>query len=290
MKVDILILNYNGKDLLKKHLPSVCKAAESSLTECKVHVVDNLSTDGSVELLKDDFPSVKVHVAQENRVLCSYNEVVRDLDSELVIFLNNDIEVDPDFVDPLADHFRDENVMFVAPKVMNMDNTFNGGRSIMKFDKGIIKVMVDHKKYNAPGSTCAISCGAFRRDLFLDFGGFDELYLPGIWEDVDICFRGISQGWKGLYEPKSVIWHAESTTFNREYGEKKKMAMAHRNMFLFFWKNIRDGGMIVKHIFFLPARLLYSLISGKTEFIHGFFLALKKMPEAFSKRKEEIRK
>lgn len=290
MKIDILVLNYNGEDLLKKHLPSVCKAAKDSFSECKVHVVDNLSTDGSLELLRNDFPSVEVHVAKENKVLCSYNDVVKNLDSDLVIFLNNDIEVDSKFVDPLIDHFRDESVMFAAPKVMNMDNTFNGGKSIMKFDKGIIKVLVDYKNFDTPGSTCAISCGAFRRDLFLYFGGFDELYLPGIWEDVDICFRGISGGWKGVYEPKSVIWHAESTTFNREYGQKKKMAMAHRNMFLFFWKNVHDAGMMVKHIFFLPARLLYSLVSGKPEFVHGFFLALKKMPEALRKRKEETKR
>ena len=105
MKIDILILNYNGKDLMKAFLPSICKAAEVSSHECQVHVVDNLSTDGSVELLKEEFPDVTLHVARENKVLCSYNDVVDGLTSDIVIFLNNDIRVEPDFIDLLVPHF-----------------------------------------------------------------------------------------------------------------------------------------------------------------------------------------
>ncbi|MGB2661574.1 MAG: glycosyltransferase [Candidatus Omnitrophota bacterium] len=285
MKVDILVLNYNGKDLMKEYLPSICEAAGSSSFACAVHVVDNLSTDGSVDFLRENFPGVQVHVAGENRILCSYNGVVRTLDSDIVIFLNNDMKVAPDFVDPLVKHFKWADTMFVAPRVMNFDGTFNGGRSYLKFDKGVIKVIVDVENFRNPGETCAISCGAFKRKTFLELGGFDDLYLPGIWEDVDICFAGLVHGLKGVYEPESVTWHAESTTFHKEYGRSRKMMIAHRNMFLFFWKNVRSTGLFLKHLVFLPPRILYSLFSGKNEFARGFFLALGKLPAAFSRRK-----
>ena len=287
MKVDILILNYNGRDLMKEYLPSVCEAAEKSAHECRVHVVDNQSTDGSIEMLRKDFDSVRLHQAPENKVLCSYNDVVKELDSDVVILLNNDIKVEPDFADYLVAPFNDRKVMFVAPMLKNFDGSYNGGKSIIRSEYGVIKMVVDEENSSNGGQTRAISTGAFRRSDFVDLGGFDDLYLPGIWEDVDLCFHGLKRGLKGLYEPRSVIWHDESTTFNREYGAKKKMCLAHRNMFLFFWKNIHDPALIASHILFLPLRLVYSVLSGKPEMAQGFFMALKKLPEALKKRQAD---
>lgn len=285
MKIDILILNYNGKDLLDKYLPSICTAAKESSHQCKVHVIDNVSSDGSVSLMRDNFPEVELNIQKENRVLCSYNDVVENLDSDVVIFLNNDMKVAPNFVDLLVKHFKDEDVMFVAPRVMNFDGTYNGGKSVLKFDKGAIKVLVEHDGFMDPGYTRAISTGAFRREHFLDLGGFDDLYLPGIWEDVDICFRGLLRGLKGIYEPASVIWHDESTTFHREYGKKKKMRLAHRNMFLFFWKNITNIPMFATHILLTPPRVCAQYLMGRGECLEGFFMALKKMPLVLRKRR-----
>jgi GT2 family glycosyltransferase len=289
MKIDILILNYNGKDLVKAYLPSVIEASKGSCNECNVHVVDNLSTDGSNEMILREFPEVCLHIARQNRVLCSYNEVVEKLDSDIVIFLNNDIKVEPDFVDRLARHFNDKKVMFAAPRLINFDGTYNGGRSFLKFEFGAIKMIVDKDAAAEPGPTKAISTGAFRRKMFLELGGFDDLYLPGIWEDVDICYRGLLSGWKGIYEPGSVIWHDESTTFHREYGKKGKMRIAHRNMFLFFWKNITDKKMLLTHVFLILPRGIIKYCTGATEILEGFILALKKLPSVLKKRKEFVR-
>ena len=68
MKVDILILNYNGKYLMEQFLSSVVKAAAFSRNQCRVMVVDNLSTDGSVDFLKSKFPSVKVFIAEKRYI------------------------------------------------------------------------------------------------------------------------------------------------------------------------------------------------------------------------------
>jgi len=286
MKVDILVLNYNGKSLLEAYLPSVMAAAKKSSHECRAYVVDNKSADGSVELLKQKFPEAGIIEAKENRVLCSYNEAVRRLSSDIVIFLNNDIKVEPDFVDKLVRHFDDASVMFVAPRLLNFDGTYNGGRSYLELRNGAVKVMVDTANAEKPGETQAISTGAFRRKYFLDLGGFDDLYLPGIWEDVDLCFKGLMLGYKGIYDPSSVIWHDESTTFHKVYGRRKKMTIAHRNMFLFFWKNVTDGRLILEHAIFLFPRLVALALKGNMEPAMGFFHALGKFPLVMRKRKE----
>lgn len=287
MKVDILVLNYNGKSLLEAYLPSVIAAAKKSSHECRAYVVDNKSADGSVEFLKEKFPEAGIIEAKENRVLCSYNEAVQGLSSDIVIFLNNDIKVEPDFVDKLVGHFDDASVMFVAPRLLNFDGTYNGGRSYLELRNGALKVTVDASGAEKPGETQAISTGAFRRRYFLDLGGFDDLYLPGIWEDVDLCFKGLMLGYKGVYDPSSVIWHDESTTFHKVYGKKKKMTIAHRNMFLFFWKNVTNAGFLLNHAVFLLPRLVALALKGNTEPALGFFQALGKLPLVVRKRKAE---
>src|SRR3989304_7486018 len=120
-KVNIIILNYNGKFLLEKYLPSVVVASEKSSHECRVSVIDNKSTDGSAAFIKQNFKDVILYEAEENRVLCSYNEYLRTIDDEIVIFLNTDIQVDAYFVDPLVGHFNDEDVLFVSPKELSMN-------------------------------------------------------------------------------------------------------------------------------------------------------------------------
>ncbi|MBP7216241.1 MAG: glycosyltransferase [Candidatus Omnitrophica bacterium] len=290
MKVDILVLNYNGESLLRQFLPSIQRAAQSSQHECSVCVVDNCSTDDSVPMLRTLFSGVSVYVAEKNEVLCSYNHVIEHLKSDIVILLNNDIKVKEDFVDNLVACFKqDDSIFFAAPQILNFDNTFNGGKSYLCCSWGIMQNRVADSAGKGPGITHSIATGAFRREDFLLLNGFDTLFLPGIWEEVDLCYRAMLRGKRGVFEPKSIIWHQESTTFNKVYGARRKTIIAHRNMFLFFWKNIRDPVMLGCHFLFLPLRLLISLGKDKGALLEGFFQALPLLPCALARRRAEAR-
>ncbi len=89
LSVHILVLNYNGRELLEKYLPSLEKAAAQSRFSCRLGVVDNQSSDGSLECLRSRFPKVDLYLAKENRVLCSYNEAALHFEEEILIFMNN---------------------------------------------------------------------------------------------------------------------------------------------------------------------------------------------------------
>ncbi len=108
--VNIIILNYNGRDLLQECLPSIVDSSHVSRYPCKVTVIDNVSIDGSVEFVRANFPDVDVIEAKENRVLCSYNDVLRTIKDDIVILLNNDIKISNNFVDPLVELFKEEDV------------------------------------------------------------------------------------------------------------------------------------------------------------------------------------
>jgi GT2 family glycosyltransferase len=104
------------------------------------------------------------------------------------------------------------------------------------------------------------------------------------WEDADLCYRALKCGYNGIYEPQSIIWHDESTTFSRVYGRRPKNVIAHRNMFLFFWKNIDDPVMWLMHMAMIVPVIAAALLRNNIEFVAGFFKALPHLGSALARR------
>lgn len=291
MTVNILILNYNGKELLKTYLPSIVKAAHASSHACRVGVIDNQSRDDSVAFLKKEFPDVQIYLAKENRVLCSYNPVARDVSDDILIFMNNDIRVEEDFVDPLVAPFTENaDVFFVTPRCLSLaDKRYEGNKTRGRIRFGIYwstALYPGHEsECDKPGLTMQGGFGAFDRKKFLELGGYDDLYLPGRLEDADICFRAYQKGWRCLYEPKSIVYHQGGVSFHKEFGVQKTLVINARNTFLFMWKNLSDKMLCFQCAFWLPFRLFYSLASLKPELFLGFIQALPRWTEARRRRK-----
>ncbi|HTZ11654.1 MAG TPA: glycosyltransferase family 2 protein [Candidatus Margulisiibacteriota bacterium] len=286
--VNIIILNYNGEKLLQKYLPSVLEAAKKSDFTCQVTVVDNCSTDGSIRLLRDKFSQVGLFQAKENKVMCSLNEYLALTEYDIVIFLNNDVKVDPDFVDHLVRHFADPDILFVAPKELDMYGKYRGNLNRLAFRFGILSSIPSRERLDCVQYDATVGGGAFDRARLLYLGGFDEIFLPGICEDFDVCYRGWKHGWKGLFEPKSFYYHEGSTTFDAKFGRSSRMALAHRNSFLFFWKNVTSRRMIFLHLILLPLFLCAAILRGRWVIIKGFSQALARLPLALKRRGEVL--
>lgn len=295
MKVNIIILNYNGKALLEECLPSIIDASRRSVHNCSVSVIDNASSDGSVEFLESNFKEVYIDKRKDNLVLCAFNDFLKRIDDDIVVLLNSDIKVDPYFVDPLVEIFNREKDAFLAvPKMMSFDGKKceNGqGRTRIKY--GMFWALSRYPGYEKDVDREALishaANGAFLRERFVALGGFDPLYLPGIMEDADLCFRAYKKGFKCYYQPRSIIFHKGRESFKKSFKEKKIDELAHRNTFLFMWKNITSGRIIAEHVFFLVPRLLVFLLMGKSEYVRGFFKAIPKLPEALKKRKMALK-
>lgn len=292
LNVNILILNYNGEELLKAYLPSFQKAVASSAFKCRLGVIDNQSRDQSVSFLKTNFPDVDVHLAKENKVLCSYNPVAAALTDDILIFMNNDILVDENFIDPLVKPFlAQDNVFFVTPKCLSLhQKSYEGNKTRGRIRYGVFWSSALYEAHEAEiekqGLTFAGGFGAFHRKKFLELGGYDDLFLPGRLEDTDLCFRAYKRGWKSLYEPKSIVYHQGGVSFHKVFGIKQTLVINWRNTFLFMAKNLSDARLIAEVIFFLPLRLIYSLLTLKPELFFGFINSFPLLPSAFRKRKK----
>ena len=292
MKIHILVLNYNGAALLERNLHSFAEAMKRSAHDCRLSVVDNASQDESLKIF-ERFRSDRVGwiAMNQNRILCAYNEVAEKLGDDILVLMNNDIEADKDFIDALVEPFlKEASVFFVTPKCFSGDKKrYEGNKTKGRIRYGVYwssAIYPGHEsEMNQPGPTLQGGFGAFDRKKFLMLGGYDDLYLPGRLEDADICFRAYKRGWKCLYAPQSVVYHEGGVSFHKAFGVKKTLVINWRNTFLFMWKNFSDPAIFLAFLFWLPARLAYSLLSGKPEFFLGFVSALPRLGQALGRKK-----
>ncbi len=285
-KVSVVIPNYNGRNLLAKNLPEVSEAARGA----EIIVVDDASEDDSVVMLRKNFPHIKVLQSKINRGFSTaVNNGVRVAKGELVLLLNSDVYPETDFLEYLLPHFADNKVFAVGclqKSVEEKNMTVLRGRGIGEFKNGFLI----HSKGNPDKkNTLWVSGGAgiFRKDLWNDLGGLREIYDPFYWEDIDLSYRAMKAGYKVVFEPKSTVWHKQSTgAIRNKYKSSRIKTISYRNQILFVWMNITDFGLLVNHILYLIYITSKSLIKIDKSFIQGLLQAIVRLPQALEERFE----
>lgn len=272
MRIHILVLNYNGRSLLAECLPTVIGAASLSRRRCEVSVIDNGSSDDSVEWLRRKYPDVGV-ILCENRSLCSFNEVVASLDADVAVLLNNDVKLSPSAIDPLVDPLEpppsgDPMCFMTAPLCWQMNGrTCEGLKTAVAWRWGLVQAtgrFPGHEEVvDRPDLTASAGAAmAVDRRKFVELGGFDPLYLPGRIEDLDFAYRGFLAGYHARYVPRSVVYHIGMASFGPAFGLSGNDHLALRNTLLFQWKNLRHPAHAARQWICLPLRLVWDLARG----------------------------
>jgi len=283
--ISFVIPNWNGRDLLDVHLPNVIHASNGS----EIIVVDDASTDDSVELLQKKFPGVHVVQQKTNKGFSStVNMGVSKASGDIVVLLNTDIDPESGFLAPLISHFEDDAVFAVGclEKSKEEENTVLRGRGEAIWSKGFFvhrrgEVNKENTAWVSGGS------GAFRKTFWKKLGGLDEIYNPFYWEDIDLSYRAMKSGYILVFESKSVVVHKhEQGSIKTSTKERDVKKIAFRNQLLFIWKNITDISLMAEHILYLPLQLLRSLFAGDSTYLSGFFLAIRLLPTVLKKRGE----
>jgi len=287
MNLSVVIPNYNGEKILSKNLPKVIKELENyQLGNLEIIVVDDFSIDKSIEVIKK-FPQVKLYTNFKNLGFSSnVDRGVEKASGDLILLLNTDVYPDKDFLKPLLPHFNDEKVFAVGC----MDKSVEGkkiilrGRGIGTWRRGFLI----HEKGDANLSgTLWVSGGSgmFRKSIWDKLGGFNPLYNPFYWEDIDLSYRALKSGYKILFENKSTVWHEhEKGAIKNKFNPFDVKAIAYKNQFLFVWTNLTDSGLLIKHFLWLPYHLLKAIISKDRPFYLGFLKALVLIPKIIQTR------
>ena len=292
MRVDrthILVLNYNGRDLLAECLPTHVEAAWRSPVPCGVSVIDNASTDDSVAYLAAEWPEVGL-IREPNRGLASFNAVLSRRDEPVVLLLNNDVKLDPGAVGPMLAAFEHGDALFSAPLCWTFDgNEYEGMRTRVRTRFGLVQGLCRVPGYREAATRPDLTASAgpvlaVDPERFLALGGYDPLYFPGRIEDLDLGFRGWMAGWKGYYVPESLAYHRGFGSFGPAFGADGCDHLAARNTLLFAWKNL-SGPRLLGHLAWLPARLVRSVMTGKLGFVRAFAEAIARLGRAIEARR-----
>lgn len=284
--VSVVIPNWNGVYLMEKHLKKTIEATPNA----EIIVCDDVSSDGSVEYLKKNFPDVVV-VANKKRqgFAGNVNSGVAKATGDIVILLNTDVEPEKGYLPPLLAHFTDENVFAVGclEKSWENEKTILRGRGVAKWRKGYY---IHARGEVDKSDTAWVSggSGAFRRSMWNTLGGMDTLFNPFYWEDIDLSYRARKAGWKIVFEPKSIVGHYhESGVIKSKYTASDVKRISFRNQFIFIWKNLSDPTILASHILWTPIRLLQALLRGDMLFIQGYVLAMLRYMKIYIKRQQQ---
>ncbi len=272
--VSVVILNWNGAELLEECLPGIIEAASGYPAECQVLVADNGSTDTSLDVLRASFPSVDVLAFAENRGFGKgCNDGVAGAKHPVVVLLNNDVAVEPDFIEPLVELLIEPDTFAVMPRMGHWDRQrpfcsaiageLRHGRFVQRW--ALDSVHGDLCDEVTPTLYASGAAMAFRKEVFHDLGGFDPIYHPFYWEDTDLAYRAWKRGLMSWYQPRSRVYHKVGASM--EKGTVGRTHLMRRNRYLFHWRNLTDRGALLAHLATLPWEVLRSSWVGSRD--HG---------------------
>ena len=253
-KISVVILNWNGAEMLRRFLPSVVTFSERD--DVEVCVADNASTDASCEVVRKEFPSVRLVCLDRNYGFAEgYNRALQEVKAEYVVLLNSDVEVTEGWLAAL-EKYMDVHPQVAAcqPKILSYSRRemfeyagAAGGfidRYGYPFCRGRIldKVEKDAGQYDTPVSVFWATGAALmvRLDIYKDTGGLDSRFFAHM-EEIDFCWRLNSRGYKLACVPESRVYHVGGATLKRENPHKTYLNF--RNNLLMLYKNLPESEM-----------------------------------------------
>ncbi len=257
----VVILNFNGKDFLDKFLPSILNHSG----EAEIVVADNASSDESVKFLEGKFPTVRrIQFSENHGFAGGYNEALKQIDAEFFAIINSDVEVTGGWLHELVAFLKtNQAYAAVQPKVKDWNNherfeyagacggfvdslgyPYCRGRifNTIEEDQGQYDESID-----VDWTTGA--CMVIRADAFHETGGFDRDFFAHM-EEIDLCWRLRSAGWKLACQPKSVVYHVGGGTLHKSSPQKTYLNF--RNGLSLLVKNLPLTQLIWK----VPTRLV----------------------------------
>ena len=251
-KIAVVILNWNGCEMLRSFLPSVvaCSEADGAV----VYVADNGSTDQSVEMLQQEFPSVRCLVLDQNYGFAEgYNRALKLVDAEYVVLLNSDVEVTEHWLRPMADYLdAHPEVAACQPKIRSwrqkqmFEYAGAAGGFIdcygYPYCRGRVMEVVEEDKgqydtvrpvFWATGAALFI-----RLKDYQETGGLDARFFAHM-EEIDLCWRLRARGRGLVCVPQSVVYHVGGATLKK--GSPRKTYLNFRNNLLMLYKNLPES-------------------------------------------------
>ena len=249
MRTAVVILNWNGEKFLNQFLPVLLR--NTQLPGVDIYVADNASTDNSLSLIEEQFPTVKTLLLDKNYGFAGgYNKALAQINADYFVLLNSDVEVTENWLQPLLNYMNENaDVAACQPKIKSFYNRdyfehagasggfidylgfpFCRGRVVgtAEMDRGQYDTMID--VFWATGA-----CLLIRSELYNQVGGLDDEFFAHM-EEIDLCWRLRSRGFRIVCIPQSTVFHVGGGTLQVEHPHKTYLNF--RNNLLMLYKNL----------------------------------------------------
>ena len=235
-KVSVIIPNYKGIDFIRDCLDSL-KA--QTYKDFEIIVADNLSDDGSTDIVEKEYPDVKlIRLSQNFGFSRAINEGLKVSRAEFVLLLNNDTKAHERLIEKLVETMEtDERIFSVASKMLQMyaPEKIDGAGDLYcalgwAFARGKDKNKDRYSKRQNVFAACG-GAALYRRRVLEEIGWFDEFHFAYL-EDVDIGYRARIMGYRNVYEPEAVVYHAGSGVSGSRHNDFKVRLSARNNMYI----------------------------------------------------------
>ncbi len=246
MKIAVVILNWNGKNLLEQFLPSVVEYSK----EASIYVADNASTDDSIEFIKSKYSSVKIIQNKDNDGFAKgYNDALKHVEEDILCLLNSDIEVTKNWLQPILNTFgKEPNTAIIQPKILDFkqkdyfEYAGAGGGFIDKYGYPYCRGRIfntlekDIGQYNDTIDIFWASgaCFFIKKEIFNELNGFDTSFFAHM-EEIDLCWRAKNSGYTIKYVGTSTVFHVGGATLKNT--NPKKTYLNFRNSLFALTKN-----------------------------------------------------
>lgn len=247
MKTAVVILNWNGAKLLQQFLPSVLQFSG----DATIYVADNASTDTSIDVLKNEFPTIKIIENAGNYGFAKgYNEALKCVEEPYYALVNSDIEVTENWLQPIETIFDNEpNTAIIQPKLLDYKKKTHfeyagaAGGFIDKFGFPFCKGRIfntleeDLGQYDTETQIfwATGACFFIRKAVFRTLQGFDADFFAH-QEEIDLCWRANNLGYVVKYCPASIVYHVGGATLNE--ANPMKTFLNFRNSLAMLTKNL----------------------------------------------------
>jgi hypothetical protein len=268
LKIAVVILNWNGRELLEKFLPAMVKYSKD---DASIYVADNNSPDDSIAFLKANYPEVKIiQNAKNGGYAKGYNDALQHVKEDIYALVNSDIEVTKDWLKPVIKQFKEnQNTVAIQPKLLDfkdktkfeyagaaggfidfMGYPFCKGRVFMELEKDTNQYDDTYNIFWATGA-----CFFIKSKVYHQLKGFDEDYFAH-QEEIDLCWRIQNEGYNIQYVGASTVYHVGGATLQETNPHKTFLNF--RNSLYSISKNVPK-----RFVFFVILfRLILDAIAG----------------------------
>ena len=266
-KLSIIVPNFNGKQFLKICFDSILNQNYSSY---EIIIVDNGSSDGSVQYINENYPEFTLIQNKENLgFAAAVNQGIKASNADYIFLLNNDVELETDCISNLLKCIeKDKNIFAVSSKMIQYNDRSKMDDAGDEYTiLGWTRKVGDGKSpdlYTAEREIFSACAGAalYRKNILDEIGYFDENFFAYM-EDVDISYRARIKGYKCVYCPEAVVYHFGSGTSGSRYNEFKIRLAARNNVYVSY-KNMPLPQLVLNGIFLLAGYFIkYIFFSRK---------------------------